>query len=139
MGTIKTVVWHSNSVNAPSGYGVQTVLNVPRLASLGYDISISAPYSFGGMPLTWEGHIVEGAVRDQAGNDILAARYHHHNADLLLTLCDPFGLTPCAADLAQLNVAMWFPVDCEPLGEADVTVLRESGAVPIAMSRFGER
>ncbi len=133
------ICWWSNSFNAPSGYGVQTVLNVPRIAELGHEIIISAPYSFGGMPLTWEGHIVEGAVRDQCGNDILTARYKYHQADLLITLCDPFGLTGCARELASLSAAHWFPVDCDPLGEADVTVLRDGQAIPIAMSRFGQR
>jgi glycosyltransferase involved in cell wall biosynthesis len=36
-------------------------------------------------------------------------------------------------------VAHWFPVDCDPLGEADVTVLRDGQGTPVAMSRFGER
>jgi glycosyltransferase involved in cell wall biosynthesis len=133
------ILWHSNSPNAPSGYGTQTVTNIPRIAALGHEITISAPYSFGGQPLDWSGFLLEGAVRDQAGNDILAARYRYHGADLLLTLCDPFGLIGCARDLATVHTAFWFPVDCDPLGEADVTVLRDSQAIPIAMSRFGER
>jgi len=45
----------------------------------------------------------------------------------------------CAPELAGLNVAHWFPVDTDPLGEGDVTVLREGQGVPVAMSRFGER
>ena len=91
------------------------------------------------MPIDWGGIIVEGAVKDSAGNDVIAARYRFHDADLLVTLCDPFALLPSRDVLAAMKVAMWFPVDCDPLGEADVTVLRESGAVPIAISRFGER
>jgi glycosyltransferase involved in cell wall biosynthesis len=132
-------LFHSNSPNAPSGYGTQAAVNVPRIAALGHDLSISAPYSFGGQPLEWNGFLLEGAVRDQCGNDIMLARYQYHNADLLLTLCDPFGLLACARDLAQVNAAFWFPVDCDPAGEADVTVLRDSQAIPVAMSRFGER
>ncbi|HTQ88665.1 MAG TPA: glycosyltransferase [Streptosporangiaceae bacterium] len=112
---------------------------MPRLAALGHEVVISAPYSFGGAPLDWGGHVVEGAVRDQCGNDILGARYDFHQADLLITLCDPFGLNGCAKDLASRNVAMWFPIDCDPMGELDVTVLRDSQAIPIAMSEFGQR
>jgi glycosyltransferase involved in cell wall biosynthesis len=82
---------------------------------------------------------VEGAVRDQSGNDILAARYDYHQADLLITLCDPFALHKCTPDLASRNVAHWFPVDCDPMGELDVTVLREGMGIPVAMSRFGQR
>ena len=100
---------------------------------------ISSPYSFGGSPITWEDFLVLPAVKDQAGNDVMVANYRYHECDLLITLCDPFGLLACARDLAGLNVAHWFPVDCDPLGEADVTVLRDGQGIPVAMSRFGER
>ena len=112
---------------------------MPRIAKLGHEITISAPYSFGGCPIEWEGFLVEGAVKDQCGNDIMLARYAFHQADLLITLCDVFGLLPMREDLRKLNVAHWFPVDTDPMGEADVTVLREGTGTPIAMSRFGER
>jgi glycosyltransferase involved in cell wall biosynthesis len=112
---------------------------VPRIAALGHEIVISAPYSFAGSPLIWGEWIVEGAVKDQAGNDVLPARYDFHKADLMITLCDPFGLHKCAGALASRNVAMWWPVDCDPMGELDVTVLRESQATPIAISEFGQR
>lgn len=112
---------------------------MPRIAALGHEIAISAPFSFAGAPLEWNGHIIEGAVRDVHGNDILATRFAYHKADLLITLCDPFGLIGCARQLAGLSAAMWFPVDCDPAGEADVTVLRDSQAIPVAISRFGER
>ena len=110
-----------------------------RIRDLGHDVVISAPYSFGGCPIEYEGIPVLGAIRDQAGNDSLAASYGYFQADLLLTLCDVFGLLPMREELARMNVAHWFPVDTEPMGEADVTVLREGGGIPIAMSRFGER
>jgi glycosyltransferase involved in cell wall biosynthesis len=112
---------------------------VPRIAALGHEILISAPYSFGGSPLTWEEFPVLGAMKDQCGNDVLAANYAFYQADLMITLCDVFGFLPSVEDLARMNVAHWFPVDCEPMGEADVQVLREGMGIPIAMSRFGER
>jgi glycosyltransferase involved in cell wall biosynthesis len=133
------ILFHANAPWAPAGYAVQCALFVPRIAALGHEIIISAPYSFGGAPITWDGYTVLPAVRDQCGNDVLVANYRFHGCDLLLTLCDPFGLLTCARDLAGLNAAMWFPVDCDPLGEADATVLRDSQAIPVAMSRFGQR
>jgi glycosyltransferase involved in cell wall biosynthesis len=89
--------------------------------------------------LEWEGFPVLPCARDTAGNDIITANYEYFGADLMITLCDPFGLLKSAPELKQLNLAMWFPVDTDPLGEGDVAVLRESQAVPIAISRFGER
>lgn len=118
---------------------MQTALFVPRIAALGHEVVISAPFSFGGSPLEWEGFPVLPAVRDQFGNDVLLANYQYHDCDLLITLCDPFGLQACAKDLAQLNTAIWFPVDCDPLGIGDWVTLRDSQATPVAMSRFGER
>src|SRR6185312_13284310 len=99
----------------------------------------SAPYSGAGTFLEWEGIPVLPAVRDVAGNDILPSHYEWFKADALISLADPFGLLRCAKELAQANFFPWFPVDCQPVGVGDVTVLRESGATPIAMSRFVER
>lgn len=36
-----------------------------------------------------------------------------------------------------MRVAHWFPVDCSPVSQPDVTVLREGMGIPVAMSRFG--
>jgi hypothetical protein len=80
-------------------------------------------------------------VRDVAGNDVFTANYEHFQADLVITLADPFGLLKAAQAgvLRQVNLAHWFPVDVVPLGAGDVTVLREGQGVPIAMSQFGRR
>jgi len=133
------LLWHSNAPWNNSGYGKQTALFVPRIASLGHEVIISAPYSFGGSILEWNGFPVLPCVRDTTGSDVIAANYEFFKADLMITLADPFGFLKCARDLSQLNVAHWFPVDTDPLGEGDVTVLREGRGIPLAMSRFGER
>ena len=110
---------------------------MPRIASLGHEITIAAPYSFGGAILEWEGFRVLPSVRDMAGNDVIIQNHEFYEADLTITLCDVFGLLKSAKALAQINVAHWFPVDTTPLGEADVTVLREGGGIPVSMSQFG--
>lgn len=102
-------------------------------------VAISAPYSGAGTFLEWDGIPVLPAVRDVAGCDILPAHCEWFKADALISLADPFGLLRCAKELAQTRFFPWFPVDCQPVGIGDVTVLRESGGTPIAMSRFGER
>ena len=58
---------------------------------------------------------------------------------MTIVLADPFSLVKTARELSQINLASWFPVDCSPVGYGDVTFLRESGAVPIAMSLFGKK
>ena len=137
------ILWHSNAPWLVSAYGQQTALFVPRInAGTEHEVvAISAPYSFGGQVLEWNGIPVLPSVRDVAGNDIFTANYEYFKADLVITLADPFGLLKAAqaGALRQVNLAHWFPVDTNPLGEGDVTVLREGQGVPIAMSRFGER
>lgn len=100
---------------------------------------IGAPYSFGGCPIEWEGFTVLPCARDTAGNDTIISNHEYFKADWTITLADPFGLLRTAKELAQIAIAHWFPVDCNPLGEGDVTVLREGQGVPVAMSRFGEQ
>ena len=133
------IIFHSNAPWNSSGYGVQTALFVPRIASLGHEMIISSPYSFGGSILEWEGFPVLPSVRDPAGNDVIIQNHEFHKADLTITLCDVFGLLKASKALSQINVAHWFPVDSHPLGEADVTVLRDGGGIPIAMSQFGQQ
>lgn len=114
---------------------------MPRISKLTDHevVAISAPYSGAGTFLEWDEIPVLPAVRDVAGNDILPQHYEWFGADALISLADPFGLQRCARELAAANFFPWFPVDCQPLGIGDVTVLRETGGTPIAMSRFGER
>lgn len=133
------LTWHSNSPWNNSAYGKQTALFVPRIAALGHEVTIAAPYTFGGCPLEWNGFTVLPCVRDTAGNDVILQNHEFTRADWTIVLADPFGLLKAARGLAQIDCAMLMPVDCNPLGEGDVTVLRESGAVPVAISRFGER
>jgi glycosyltransferase involved in cell wall biosynthesis len=133
------LVWQSNSPTTTSAYGQQTALFVPRIAAQGHDVVIAGPYSFGGSPIEWNGFPVLPCARDSAGCDTILANHEHFRADWTMVLADPFGLLKVARDLTQIRLALLMPVDCDPLGEGDVTVLRESAAVPVAISRFGQR
>ena len=110
-----------------------------RLRAAGYEVVIFAPFSGGSSVTEWQGFRVLPPVRDLTGCDVLAEVYRQEKADLLLTLCDPFGLLDCRRELAGMNVAHWFPVDCSPVSGADVAVLRDGEGIPVAMSRFGEQ
>ena len=113
---------------------------VPRISKLTEHevVAISAPYSGAGPALEWDGVPVLLGVRDVAGCDVLTAHYERFRADALITLADVFGLQRCARELAQTRFFPWTPLDCRPAGIGDIAVLRESGATPIAMSRFGQ-
>lgn len=117
-----------------------TALFAPRIAALGHEIAaIASPYSFGGSPIEWNGIPILGTARDIAGNDVILRNHEYFKADLTLILADPFGLLKSARELAQIPTVTWFPVDTDPVGYGDVTFLRESATVPVAMSRFGQR
>ena len=139
MAVISKILLLSNSPAATSGYGTQAALLLPRLAALGHEVTVFAPFSGGTSVGEWQGVRVLPPVREVAGCDVLAQVYRREHADLLLTLCDPFRLLGCAPDLARMNVAHWFPVDCSPVSACDVAVLRDGQGVPVAMSRFGEQ
>ncbi|HTR77992.1 MAG TPA: hypothetical protein VMH39_07770, partial [Gemmatimonadaceae bacterium] len=131
------ILWHSNAPWTPSGYGQQTAVWVPRIAGLGHDVMISAPYNFTGSPLRWNGFTVLPGGLDPVGNDVLAGHYKLHRADLLITLCDLYAMD--ASVLTGMHAAHWMPIDCAPMGVGDQATLRDGGGVPIAVSRFGER
>lgn len=129
------ILWHSVSPTAPTGYGQQTALWVPRLASLGHEVAISAYAGYAGPE--WEGHrVYDAAGKHRFGADVLPGHARSFGADLIVTLMDAWALGPLPP---ALPLACWAPVDCAPLGRADKLVLEGNRAIPIAMSRHGEK
>jgi len=85
--------------------------------------------------------VLPGA-QDAYGSDVLVAHARHVQADLVITLMDQWVLArDQVRDLMQNGppVAHWMPVDTDPLSKMDEEQLRETGGIPIAMSRFGQR
>lgn len=132
------VLIFSNAPWSVTGYGRQTALWAPRLASLGHDVAIAAFHGLHGAPLAWQGLCVyPGSVEDPFARDMLPGHYQHHKADLVITLMDAWVLDP--ARLGGMNVAHWMPVDCAPLSVMDSRVLAAGGGRPVAMSEHGAR
>ena len=135
------LLWHSNAPWTPTGYSQQTALFTPLLAEH-YDVAISAFYGLEGAPLRWGKLPVFPGLGGDFGNDSLpqhAARFFGGDpkAGLVVTLCDVWPLDPKMA--AGLNMVCWCPVDHEPAPPQVHDFFVDSGAVPVAMSRFGER
>lgn len=130
------ILWHSGVPWAGTGYGVQTGLFAPRLKALGHDVEISATWGSMGDTLEWEGMPVYPAD-DRYGNATLAALHERVKPDVLITLHDVWVLRP---DIIHgRNVACWTPVDHDPCPPKVTQFFKQSGARPIAMSRFGEK
>jgi glycosyltransferase involved in cell wall biosynthesis len=138
---VTKLLWHSNAPFSPTGYGQQTGLFAPFLTER-YDLAVSSFYGLEGAPIRWEGVPVLPGMGGEFGNEYLvqhASRFFGDNprGGLVFTLMDVWVLDPKV--IAQMNCACWTPVDHEPPPPAVVEFFGASGAVPIAMSRFGER
>ena len=134
---------HSNAPLAATGYGQQSAIFVPRLACLGHEVFISAFWGLTGASTEWNGHLILPGGQDPYGSDIIVSHARYVKADLVITLMDVWPLD--AGQIRSLRVdhgipvAHWMPVDCDPLGAMDERHLKTTGAIPIAMSRFGQR
>lgn len=135
------ILWHSNAPWAPTGYGTQTAQVVPKLRELGHNVAISAFFGLEGGVTEWDG------IRTYPGDDTgfgkrtlgLWARDFAGTTDdcLVMTLMDVWALG--APAVRGLNTACWVPVDHDPVPPRVTAFFEDSGARPIAMSRFGER
>lgn len=138
------IMIHSNGPMVPSGYGRQTALAIRQFTGLGHEVAVSAFHGVTGSIVDWHGTPVYPAGQAGWGLDVLIPHAQHFGADLVLTLMDTWKLLPIADQLAQLRaggtrVACWMPIDCTPLGRGDRAVIEQTGAVPIAVSHFGQR
>lgn len=136
------ILIHSNGPLLPTGYGIQTALLARRLKAAGHDVAISAYVgSTPGMTM-WEGITVYPNGFDSYGNDILHEHaLHFFDGDPLggwiLPLMDVFGLTSPVLD--KFNVLAWCPVDHFPVPPDVLEFFKRTNAVPVAMSKFGEK
>lgn len=136
------ITWHSNAP-VQTGYGTQTELFVPRVASLGYRVTISAFYGIQSMTSSWRGHLLLPPGQDAYGSDIIAKHVEATGSDALITLLDAWVLAQDQMrdiqERLRVPVACWMPVDTLRLGEKDEAFIRATGIHPIAMSQHGKR
>lgn len=132
------ILWHSNAPWIKSGYGQQTAIWATGLRALGHDVAVAGFAGSQHMALEWDGITVYPAGAENAvGMDALGFYYEQHEADLVISLCDAWALSPRL--MALMNTVCWTPVDHDPLGAGLKSFFDESGARPLTMSRFGQR
>lgn len=132
------ILIHSVAPWIGSGYGVQTALLAPRLRRLGHEVAISSLTGLQGTATKWEGIDVYPSGQLAFSADTLLEHAAAFRADVILTVMDFRMLVPAAQNLRNIKVLAWMPVDTSPLSRADSDILKVSGAIPVAMSRFGE-
>lgn len=144
------ILWHSVAPWAPTGYGQQTGIFAPRIKALGHDIALSIYYGHQGSEITWNGLRCLPAYSANYGTDVcMQHALVHFGAENLPSLADASceGIIILLGDawtfevplLDQMSVAAWVPVDHLTLPDVTRRWFDVMGAVPIAMSRFGER
>lgn len=133
-----------------SGYGQQTAQATQRIAADGHDLAVSAYYGLAGGIMNWHGIKVLPGYAKHYGTDVLVPHALSHfgagigsnfrdsaNDGLIITLGDVWTFT--APLLSDMNVGAWVPIDHETVPPAVLAWFGETGAIPIAMSRFGEK
>jgi glycosyltransferase involved in cell wall biosynthesis len=134
------ILWVSNAPWYPTGYGQQTALFAPRIRRLGYDIAIFAFCGLQGGRIQWRGIRIYPGASDVWGNDIAIGHARDHfgqSAGVVITLVDVWPLD--CFHTAEIHVASWTPVDHDPAPPPVLKYFETTKAIPIAMSRFGER
>ena len=123
----------------PSGYGEQTRV-LSQYLNQEHDVAISAYYGLHGSTLEWNGMTIYPGGNRTYGQDVVERHAEHHfkgERGIILTVLDVWVFD--GKEFADLPVASWSPQDHDPLPPVSINYFQESGAVPIALSRFGEK
>lgn len=138
----RKILWHSVAPWCPTGYGVQTALFAPRLAGReDIDLAISSGFGLEGRAIKWDGlHVYPG---ENWNRTALQWAIHHGQGEpvTVITLMDvwPLDRELFHAIREQGHLACWVPVDHKPAPAIVTDFFHQTGATPIAMSRFGEQ
>jgi glycosyltransferase involved in cell wall biosynthesis len=131
------ILWLGNPPCSASGYGEQAALSIPRLQALGHDLAVTCNWGLQGAVMQREG-LTCYPSDEHWGNKTIATFAEHHQADLILALCDAWVLKPDEWPKGT-RMAVWTPIDHYPIPPAVLAVLAHERIRPIAMSRYGEK
>jgi len=145
------ILWHSVAPWAPTGYGQQTGIFARRIKEqLGYDLALSLYYGLQGSEFDWHGIRCYPSYNAPYGSDVIVPNALHwfdaQNAKgigdvaargIIITLGDVWTFE--SPVLNQLSVGSWVPIDHLTVPDVVRNWFEVMGAIPIAMSRFGER
>ena len=149
------ILIHSNGPNAKTGYGVQVAQLAERLHDSGYDVAISATFGQQGSTGSWKPESPRNPDGWAKGIRVYQVGWQLNGIDIVHNHAlhwfdgDPLNgwiiihgdVWSLAANplLADFNVAGWAPVDHYPVPPGVLGFFDSSKALPVAMSRFGER
>jgi glycosyltransferase involved in cell wall biosynthesis len=138
----------SNSPTIPTGYGVQCRYLATRLAAAGHDVAVSCTYGHQGGIGSWttpKGDSVRLYPSGHVTNspDVIAAHAEHFfdgdpEAGWIVTMLDVWVLQHHPT-LKNYQIVSWCPVDHLPTPPDVLGFFANTGAIPLAMSKFGEQ
>lgn len=131
------LLWHSNAPWVPSGYGVQSRIFTNLLKADGHEIVFSAFWGLDGSQLRMNDMLTLPSGYDAYGNDVIQAHYVFHQPDLVISLMDSWVCKP--NKWGKLPWLAWTPIDHNPIPTHVINSLKKGNAIPLAMSRFGEK
>lgn len=135
------LLYSSNAIWAKSGYGVQGMSLLPRLAEL---------EEFGGREnianFAWYGsqggtHFIDGfkiypAGMDAYGNDVIQAHTRNFDANIVVTLIDAWVLQDIAKKVAPALWLPWLPIDHTPVPQKVLEGIKDA-YLPLTYSKWG--
>lgn len=137
------IIWHSNWVRAPTGYGKQTRHVTSRLVHAGHEVFVSANYGIHGRPLEVDDIVhLPGILGGRGSLDsALCMHVRELKPHMVITLQDVWPL-PENFDAhirdAGSKWIPWVPLDSHPCPGKVQARLRPAHRV-VAMSAFGQR
>lgn len=132
------ILWHSNAPFLKTGYGQQTAIWAPRLKALGHDVAVHGYAGAQHLTVEYDGITVYPAgTTNSIGMDAIGFWFEQHQADVVISLCDAWALSPKM--MALMPTVCWTPVDADPLSQGLIDFFAETKARPLAMSLYGQR
>ena len=135
------ILYSSNAFWAKSGYGVQGLSLLPRLAELseigGRDnIAQFAWYGSQGGMHNVEGFQVYPAGTDAYGGDIIGSHTRHFEADIVITLIDAWVCKGTGEKVKPALWLPWLPVDHYPVPPKVIDAIQDA-FLPLSYSKWG--
>jgi len=128
--------WYSNAPHIPSGYGQQTAQVALRLKADGHEVAVISNYG-AAASITYQNIPVFADGLKQYSLDIFPAQLKAWGG-VSIGLFDAWPMMPVAQQLKDLNLAWWVPIDHDPVPPGVTDFFNATGAMAIAMTRFGE-
>lgn len=137
------LLYSSNLIGVPSGYGTQGASLLPRLAELPefggrQNIAQHAWYGLQGLSIDINGFKIYPAMADPYGNDVIGAHTRDFGANLVVSLIDIWVLHETPQKIAPALFCPWLPIDHMPVPQRVIDSL--AGAhLPLTYAKWGHQ